>query len=220
MFKASKYLLVLLFLLAASRASFGQRGEYDTIRLGSIIVPPDTFPMVYMHDFVKAAAMPLRIVKKRAEYNKLRYNIYKVYPYAVMAAEVLKDVDSNLLAIGDNKKKRKAYLKTVEQELNDRFKGEVQDLTISQGHVLVKLIDRQAGKSCYHILKELKGGFSASIVNSVARLFSHNLRKEYDPTGEDYEMEQIVRELEDNYFYRYEKYTKARAKLQAKPKAK
>ena len=80
-----------------------QRGPNDSLMLGAVVVGPDTFAMVYLDNVVIKDKMLRKWARKRAQYDKLRYNVYKVYPYAVMAADVLKDVDSNLLAIGDDK---------------------------------------------------------------------------------------------------------------------
>lgn len=193
----------LLFATLTPKHSCAQVSNNDTIALGGVVVNSDTFAMVYMDYVYIKGKMSRKMARQRRRYNKLRHNIYKVYPYAVIAADVLKDVDSTLLAIGDNKQKRKAYLKTIENELKRRFKGEISDMTISQGHLLVKLIDRQTGKSCYHIIKELKGGFSAVVIQSVATIFTHNLKKEYDPLGDDKEIEEIVRELEANRYFDY-----------------
>lgn len=178
----------------------------DSIRLGGVVVGQDTLAMVYLDELEVHDQMPKRLARanaRRAEQtSRLRYNVYKVYPYAVTAASVLKDVDVNLDRLPD-KAARKKYLKTVEDDLNKRFKGELKNLSISQGQVLVKLIDRQTGKSCFHIIKELKGGFNAFVWNGVAQLFSNNLKREYDPNGDDREMELIVRELEERAWYQY-----------------
>lgn len=204
------YTYTLLFALAflMSLHAHAQPKGNDTLLLGAVIVGADTIPMVYMHDievFGKLSRKQARKWKRsRARYDRLKHNVYKVYPYAVIAADVLKDVDSNLLAIGEDKKKRKEYLKSVELELRSRFKGELEDMTVTQGHVLVKLIDRQTGKNCYNIIRELKGGFSAVVIQSVAVLFTHNLKREYDPYGEDKDMEKIVRDLEATRSYEYE----------------
>jgi hypothetical protein len=187
----------------------------DTILLGAVVEGHDTIPMVFLPDVYKTDKLPPRLAKARRKYDRLCYNIYKVYPYAVIAADVLKDVDVNLAKLEDDKKARKAYLKSVEAELNRRFKGELEDLTISQGQVLVKLIDRQTGKNCYSIIKELKGGFSAVIWQSVALIFSNSLKKEYDPQGDDKEMEGIVQDLEAANYYHYH-YQLQQSQLQAK----
>lgn len=176
----------------------------DQIRLGGIIVGKDTIPMAFLDEQLVRGVLPRRLVKQREAWNKLRYNVTKVYPYAVTAAEVLKDVDLNLDRFGDNKAARKAYLKSVECELKRRWKGELEDLTMSQGVVLVKLIDRQTGKNCYSIIKEMKGGLTATVSQGVALLFSNNLKRNYDPGGADRDIETIVQDLETQNYYRYQ----------------
>ncbi len=176
----------------------------DQIRLGGIIVGKDTLPMAFLDEYEVHGVLPKYLAKRREQWNKLRYNVTKVYPYAVTAAEVLKDVDVNLARFGDNKSARKAYLKNVERELKRRWKGELEDLTVSQGIVLVKLIDRQTGKNCYSIIREMKGGVTAALSQGVALLFSNNLKREYDPAGDDRDIEAIVRDLETSNYYRYQ----------------
>lgn len=199
--------IILCVILARTGAAYAQPSGNDTLLLGGVVVDGVTYPMVFMDGITVTDKMPRKWARKRAKYDRLKYNIYKVYPYAIIAADVLKDVDSVLLAIGeDNKKERREYLKSVEDELKRRFNGEISDLTISQGHVLVKLIDRQTGKSCYNIVKELRGGVPAAVFQTVALIFSHNLKREYDPNGDDRDMEAIVQELEAtrNYQYQYQ----------------
>ncbi len=171
--------------------------------LGGIVVGADTFAMVYLPDVYKTAPMLRKYARKRAQATRLRYNVQKVYPYAIIAADVLKDVDVTLAKYEDDKRKRKEYLKSLEKELNRRFKGELEDLTITQGQILVKLINRQTGKNCFGIIKELKGGFSAVVWQSLALLFNNSLKREYDPYDRDKEIEDIVAELEANNYYQY-----------------
>lgn len=175
----------------------------DTLLLGGIIVGADTFAMAYLQDVIVVDKLPRRFARQRAKYDRLRHNVYKVYPYAIIAADVLKDVGKNLEKYKDDKKKRKEYMKSVEKELNKRFKGELENLTITQGQLLVKLINRQTGENCYDLIKELKGGFSAVIWQSIALLFSNNLKREYDPYDRDKEIEVIVAELEANAYYQF-----------------
>ena len=174
----------------------------DTIRLGGIVVGKDTFAYVYLPDVNVIAQLPRKLARRREDMTRLRYNVTIVYPYAVIAAEVLKDVDVNLAKIND-KSARKAYLKTVEAELSKRFKGQLKNLTITQGQILVKLIDRQTGKNCYSIIQEMKGGFNAFVWQGVALLFSNNLRREYEPGDRDHDIETIVQDLEAGAWHNY-----------------
>lgn len=197
-------LLVVLLLCCGIRAQAQiPRGPNDTIRLGGVIVGKDTFAMVFLDELEVMDKLPRRLARQRAHWDKLRYNVAKVYPYAVVAAEVLRDVDVNLDRFGDDKHARKAYLKNIERELNKRWKGELSNLTISQGQVLVKLIDRQTGKNCFSIIREMKGGLTATVWQGVALLFANNLKREYDPYGEDKDIERIVRDIELQNYYRY-----------------
>lgn len=186
-----------------------QRTATDTILLGMVTEEGIGIPMVFLDEVAIKARLPKKWVKRQEEYNRLKYNVYKVYPYAVIAADVLQDVHAHLETI-PGKKAQKAYMKSVELELKKRFKGELENLTISQGQVLVKLINRQTGRNCFSIIKEVKGGFSAVVYQSVAMLFSNNLRKEYDPEGHDRDMEAIVQELEATNYYRHYYYKQQR----------
>lgn len=198
-------IFLVLIALGATRAR-AQQGA-DSIRLGGIVVGNDTLAMVFLDNVEVVDRLPARLARKyvrqRENMSRLRHNVYKVYPYAVTAAEVLQDVDVYLAKM-NTREERKTYLKTVEKDLNRRFKGELSDLTITQGQILVKLINRQTGKNCFGIIKELKGGFSAVVWQSVALLFSNNLKKEYDPQDRDRDIELVVRELEASNYYRYQ----------------
>lgn len=81
----------------------------------------------------------------------------------------------------------------------------MENLSISQGQILVKLIARQTGKPCYVIVKELKGGFNARIFQGMALLFDNNLRNTYDATGDDAAIEQIVQEIEQRGHFEYKR---------------
>jgi len=208
--RVSGFLLALLLCCCFHAQAQIPRGVNDTIRLGGIIVGKDTFAMVFLNELEVLDKLPRRLARQRAQWDRLRYNVTKVYPYAVAAAEVLRNVDVNLDRFGDDKRARKAYLKSIEHELNKRWKGEISDLTISQGQVLVKLIDRQTGKNCFSIIREMKGGLTATVWQGVALLFANNLKREYDGLGADQDIERIVRDLELQNYYRYKAATQGR----------
>jgi hypothetical protein len=196
-------LLLLLAISLPARLRAQQPTATDKILVGAEVVNGDTLITYYLDQVEKIEQLPRRLAKEREKWNRLKYNVYKVYPYAAIAGQMLQGVDEKLEKIGDDRKARKAYLKQLEGQLNKRFKGELSNFTISQGQVLVKLISRQTGRPCFHIIKELKSGFSAVVFQSIALLFNNNLRHEYDATGDDRDIEAIVRELEADARYRY-----------------
>jgi len=195
--------LILIFLsvlLPAGKAG-AQTGTNDTIRLGAIIENGVTYPVVLLPEFEKTGAILDPEEKKRRD--KLRTDIYIVYPYAIAAAAVFGDIHKNLETM-DRRRDRKQYLKAMDKNLEASFKQPLKSLTIDQGHVLIKLINRQTGQNCYSIIKELKGGFNAMIWQGVGVMFNNNLIREYDPQDRDREVEHYVKELEASLYYRYQ----------------
>ena len=171
----------------------------DASLVNGTVTDKDTMFLVYMQELIVSDKLPQRFQKQREQFNRLRYNVQRTYPYAVIAAQILKDVNARTGNM--EKRDKKQYLKIVEKELNKRFKGELQNLSINQGQILVKLISRQTGRNCFSLIKEVKGGFNAVVFQSVALLFSNNLKREYDPTDRDKDIEAIVTDIEtSNYF--------------------
>jgi hypothetical protein len=159
--------------------------------------------MVFLPEYVKGGA--LMNVEERRRKDKLRRDVYIVYPYAITAASVFKDINKNL-ELADRRRDRKRYLKSIDKQLDRAFKEPLKNLSIDQGHVLIALINRQTGQNCYSIIKELKGGFSAMLWQSLGVFFNNNLKRDYDPTGRDREIEMIVADLEASANYRYQLY--------------
>jgi len=200
--KRGIWLLYLLLLLAVGRA-VAQNSVNDTIRLGAVMENGRLVPVVFLPEYTTSATYIDAEEKKRRD--KLRNDIYVVYPYAIAAAAIFKEVNTNLENT-DGRRDRKKYLKSIDKKLDATFKEPLKDLSIDQGHVLIKLINRQTGQNCYSIIKELKGGFSAVLWQSVGVFFNNNLSREYDPEDRDKEIEAMVKDLETSNNYRYQLY--------------
>ncbi|MBP5396859.1 MAG: DUF4294 domain-containing protein [Bacteroidales bacterium] len=127
--------------------------------------------------------------------TRLMNNIIRVYPYARMAAVKLREYDSLLVSI-PNDEQRKKTMKQVEKAFVKQYTPIVEDLSFNQGIVLLKLIDRETGKTTYRIVDELRGKITAFFYQSIARLWHYNLKDHYDPNGRDAEIESIVRMIE------------------------
>ncbi|HEY0273495.1 MAG TPA: DUF4294 domain-containing protein, partial [Chitinophaga sp.] len=151
--------------------------------------PEITLPFTEVYD-----KLPKRFVKERARWTRLRNAVYVTYPYALTAASLLKDVNAKLATMPD-KRARKAFLESKEKEMKAKFGNKLEDLSVYQGKVLMKLINRQTGQNCYDIIKELKGGFNARLWQTVAFFVGGDLKSEYD-LQEDKDIEDIVQEIE------------------------
>jgi len=177
---------------------FAQHGINDTIICSAV---------VYNGDTIEAKILPgiyvwgKRTVAGRAEWTRLRNAVYVTYPYARRAGWVFKDIETHI-ARNPNKKQITRYINSREKELKKEFSEPLKNLSVYQGKVLMKLINRETGGTdCYNILKELKGGFTARFWQTVAFVFGSDLRQPYDAAGRDAEIESIVKEVQRMYGY-------------------
>ncbi|WP_298733273.1 DUF4294 domain-containing protein [uncultured Chitinophaga sp.] len=177
-----------------------QSAQEGGMHVRAVVVGTDTLPSITLQIFEVTERLPRKLRKQRERWTRLRNAVYVTYPYAKSAGRILRDVNSHLASL-DNKKARKAYLASKEKELKAEFGNKLENLSIYQGKVLMKLIDRETGENCYEIIKELKGGFNARLWQTVAFFFGGNLKSEYD-TEEDHDIEQIVQEIEMYRYYR------------------
>ncbi len=130
------------------------------------------------------------------QYTILELRVLKVYPIAKMAAIKLKEYNEAYVGF-KTERERKNYIKKIEKELFAEFEPEMRSMSISSGRILIKLIDRQTGKSSFEIIKEFKGGFSAFFWQGVARIFGHNLKSEFDGEREDQLINYIVWQIDN-----------------------
>jgi hypothetical protein len=128
-------------------------------------------------------------------YERLVLNLKKVYPFALMVRNKLGQVNEEIKNIPDEKK-RKEYLKNVEKEAFAEFEDDIQDMTITQGRLLIKLIDRETQNTSYALIREYRGRFTAAFWQGIARFFGTNLKEEYDAYGDDILIELIISEID------------------------
>ncbi len=124
-------------------------------------------------------------------YQRLVRNVKAAYPYAKLAGIKLRELDRQLMNISGEKKRREA-VKQAEKNIRAEFEEDVKHLTITQGRILIKLIDRETGNTTYNVLQNIKGNVSAVFWQAIARIFGSNLKSEYDPYGEDQLIEMII----------------------------
>ena len=129
--------------------------------------------------------------------RRLVSNVRKVYPYAKLAGDKLKEYDLMLADVSSNSERRR-MMKEAEKEIADQYTEELKKLTFSQGAILIRLIDRETGNTSYQVVQELRGRLRAFFYQGFARLWGYNLKTEYNPktNPEDDEIETIITLLE------------------------
>lgn len=166
-------------------------GINDTIKVALTNFDGEMLPWVVLNEVRVVATRTFKSQEDFDNYRRLKYNVLKVLPYARFAGQRYRQLEKDL-AVTTDKAKQKALVKGCEKEVKDLFNAKIKDLTISQGEILIKLVDRETGNSSYDLVKDLKGNVSAFVFQSVAKIFGHNLKNQYDP-DEDRDIEAIVR---------------------------
>ena len=143
----------------------------------------------------EAVVVDSRVFKNdtlRYNFNQMKHYVKLILPYLDVAVKMFNEID---LATNDmSNRNRRKYIKSKEREIKTNFEDKLKTLNITQGQLLVKLLNRQLSINCYDIVKELKNPISAAYYQSWARLNGINLNEDYDPE-KNRDLERIMRSL-------------------------
>jgi hypothetical protein len=191
----------LVFVLITNRTK-AQQGVNDTLKVFAFITPEgDTIPSSSLPPVTVYTRLTPQQRKYWVDWTRLRNAVYVTYPYAKAASKIMNEINAKLVNVS-SKRERRAIIKSKEKELKKEFTDKLTQLSIYQGKVLMKLINRETGNNCYEIIDEYKGFINAAFWQTVAVLFGSNLKQAYDRNGSDMEMEKIVKDVERMYGYR------------------
>ncbi|MBC7565378.1 MAG: DUF4294 domain-containing protein [Pedobacter sp.] len=165
-------------------------GKNDTIRVAGTNENGEMIPWIPLNEVVIYGYRIFKTPADQIAFNRLKYNVMKVMPYALFAKRRYEQLEREVASTAD-KKEQKKFVKQCDKEIKDMFNREIKELTITQGQILTKLIDRELGRTTYDIVKETKGGITAFLYQSVARVVGHNLKSTYDP-WQDRDIESII----------------------------
>ena len=136
-----------------------------------------------------------RSLRERKKFDRMVYNIKKVLPIAKRVNLMLTETYEVLETLPD-KKAKDAHIKQVEKDIKAQYTPEMKKLTFSQGKLLIKLVDRECNQQAYEIVQAFLGPARAMFYQIFAWTFKASLKKNYDPEGEDAQIERIVRQIE------------------------
>jgi hypothetical protein len=162
----------------------------------TVLYHGDTIPYMLLSPVVCSASRPFKNNRQRLAWDRLKYNVKKVYPYAIIAAARLKEYD-RVLAKMPNENDRRTFTKMAENQLKKEFEDDLKNMSMSQGRILIKLIDRETGKTSYEIVKNMRGSFSAAMWQGVALMFNSSLKSDYDAEGDEKGIELVIKMIED-----------------------
>ncbi|MBR1517729.1 MAG: DUF4294 domain-containing protein [Bacteroidales bacterium] len=160
------------------------------------VVDGDTIPMYQLHDVSIISSHQFLTDKEKRQNKKLIRNVKKMLPYALEGKRRLDALEAQIASMP--KRKRNEAIKAAENKLRKDFEEDLKQCTFSQGKVLIKLIDRETGRTSYNLVGELRGTFRASFYQVFARIFGFNLKTHYDPQNnkDDELMERVIKAVQ------------------------
>jgi hypothetical protein len=193
--QAAGFIFFILMVVFHQQA-MGQRKDstfvMGTVQNGDTLIHMNIIEVVVLPD------KKFRNKRHERQYGRFVDKVRKVYPYARMAGAMLDEYEPKYFALTNDKDRRK-MMKDLEDQLLAEYKDEMKRMTLSEGRLLLKLIDRETSKTSFSLIKEFRGGVSATFWQGIARLFGSNLKSEYEPQGEDMMLEEVVRLIEVGY---------------------
>lgn len=162
----------------------------------AIILDGDTLPVFWIPEVRITAPITFKSKGQAITWTKLVKNVKKVYPYAKIAGKKMKEYNEILRPI-ESKKERRRLIDKMQEELFAEFEKELRGLTITQGKILVKLIDRETSFTTYDIIRDYRGGIMAGFWQVAGGFFGYNLKEPYEPDGRDREIETICIMIEN-----------------------
>ena len=187
-------ILLLTFGIFVSSEVFSQSKNYIVTK--AVILEGDTVPFIELREFRILSKRSFKTEKEAKRFAKLIRDVKKAYPYAQVAAIKLNEYNE-IISKTKKESDKKKLMKQAESELRSQFEEDIKNLTMTQGKILIKLIDRQTGNTSYEIIEQLRGSLQAFMWNTMSRIFGFNLKTEYDGQGDDKYIEEIVKMIEN-----------------------
>ncbi len=136
--------------------------------------------------------------KERRKLDRMVVAVKKTYPYSLEIKGILIETYLYMQTL-KNQEERDKYIKEVEKGVWKQYLPEMKKLTLFQGKMLIKLIDRECNQTSYELIKAFMGPFKSGFYQMFAGLFGATLKKEYDPENceEDSIIEEIIEMIEN-----------------------
>lgn len=192
-------LTISMIFITSAFAQLNEREEKLEINgeiVTALITETDTFIIA---DLEPVSVSSLRTFKNNDEYR--RYLLYRryaniVYPYAKDAIRIFRETQHVTQTM--SKRKRKKHIKRLQKELKKEFKEPMKNLTRTQGKILIKMIEKELDTPFYTLVKNLRGGFTATYYNEFGKFYGYRLKDGYIP-GEDPILDAVLHDFNISY---------------------
>lgn len=154
----------------------------------------DTVYLGTLRDLYVYPKMKFKNKQQERFYWRTVRDVKKTLPYAKLIAKEM-DATTELMS-KMTRKQQKKFWKQYEKLLFAQYEDEFKQMTVSQGQMLMLLVDRETQITSYDCIKMFKGNFSAMFWQGIAKMFGNDLKVEYDGNDKDKIVERVINLVE------------------------
>mgnify|MGYP000993998407 FL=1 len=191
-----KILKILVVIIAFAVSSFSVYGQSNSAEpalsvVQAIIVGNDTIPFFVLPTYYCYPPLKFKNKKEEQFYWRTVRDVKVVLPYVRHIRKVMEKTNEALMSMPD-KASRNAYMKNFEKRIYKENETKFKDLTLNQGKLIIRLLDRETNNTSYELIKAYRGSFSAGFWQVFALVLGADLKTKYGTKEEDAVIERVI----------------------------
>ena len=156
-----------------------------------VIENGDTIYLDNLRELFVYPPLVFRSSRQEKFYWRTVRDVKKALPYARLATLEINRLNRELFLMSDDAA-RKRHINEFQKRIFKQYEKPLRNMTVNQGKMLIKLIDREHDINTYEIIKSYKGNMPAFFWNTIALFFGSDLKSEYDASDKDRIVERVV----------------------------
>lgn len=191
--KIFKALVVVVAFAVSGFSVYGQStsGESTLSVVQAIIIGNDTVPYFVLPTYYCYPPLKFKNKKEEQFYWRTVRDVKVVLPYVRHIRRVMEKTNEALMSMPD-KASRDAYMKNFEKRIYKENETKFKDLTLNQGKLIIRLLDRETNNTSYELIKAYRGSFSAGFWQVFALVLGADLKTKYGTKEEDAVIERVI----------------------------
>lgn len=174
-------------------ATLGKSSRSDSTHLAKTamqVIDGDTLYLAWLKEVYVFPPMKFKNKKQERFYWRTVRDVKLTLPYAKLIAKEMERTAEVMSQM--DRRQQKKFWKQYEKTLMQQYKVDLSKWTAGQGQMLMKLVDRETGKTSYEVIQMYRGTFIANLWQGVAKLVGNDLKEQYDGADKDQITERII----------------------------
>ncbi len=161
------------------------------IEIEKVIEDSDTLFLIYLHEIYVFPKLKFKNKQQEKLYWKTVRDVKKVLPYARIASKEITNINKILFTL-PNDKARKKRIKIEQKRLFKMYEKKLKRLTVNQGRMLMRLIEKEQEANTYELISLYKNEFYAMFWNTIAHFFGSDLKSNHKNSENDKIVERVI----------------------------